>query len=74
MVDRRLPPHGRQLPTNHLTTTWHDPLPVAVPAFSRDQVYAALDPGEAVEAVREAFLEHARGSWSMPSKVYVEVA
>jgi alanine dehydrogenase len=47
---------------------------VAVPAFSRDQVYAALDPGEAVEAVREAFLEHARGSWAMPSKVYVEAA
>ena len=47
-------------------------MPVAVPAFSRDQVYAALDPGEAVEAVREAFLEHARGSWSMPSKLYVE--
>ena len=47
---------------------------MAVPAFSRDQVYAALDPGEAVEAVREAFIEHARGSWAMPSKVYVEAA
>jgi alanine dehydrogenase len=65
---------GRQLPTNDLATTWHDPLPVAVPAFSSDQVYAALDPGEAVEAVREAFLEHARGSWAMPSKLYVEAA
>jgi alanine dehydrogenase len=63
---------ARQLATSHLTPTWHDHLPVAVPAFSRDQVYAALDPGEAVEAVREAFLEHARGSWTMPSKVYVE--
>ena len=47
-------------------------MPVAVPAFSRDQVYAALDPGEAVEAVREAFMQHARGSWAMPSKVYVD--
>jgi hypothetical protein len=60
---------ARQLPINDRAETWHDPLPVAVPAFSRDQVYAALDPGEAVEAVREAFLEHARGSWAMPSKV-----
>jgi ornithine cyclodeaminase/alanine dehydrogenase-like protein (mu-crystallin family) len=34
-------------------------------------VYAALDPGDALEAVREAFLAHARGEWFMPSKVYV---
>jgi ornithine cyclodeaminase/alanine dehydrogenase-like protein (mu-crystallin family) len=34
-------------------------------------VHAALDPGEAVEAVREAFVEHARGAWFMPSKVYL---
>jgi ornithine cyclodeaminase/alanine dehydrogenase-like protein (mu-crystallin family) len=33
---------------------------------------AALDPGAAVEVVRTAFLEHARGTWQMPSKVYVE--
>ena len=33
---------------------------------------AALDPAEAVESVREAFVEHARGSWQMPAKVYVE--
>jgi ornithine cyclodeaminase/alanine dehydrogenase-like protein (mu-crystallin family) len=35
-------------------------------------VLAALDPGEAVEVVRTAFVEHARGAWQMPSKVYVE--
>jgi ornithine cyclodeaminase/alanine dehydrogenase-like protein (mu-crystallin family) len=40
--------------------------------FSRAAVEAALDPAEAVEAVREAFLEHARRSWQMPAKVYVE--
>jgi alanine dehydrogenase len=34
-------------------------------------VLAALDPGEAVEAVRTAFVEHARGAWFMPPKVYV---
>lgn len=32
---------------------------------------AALTPGEALEAVRTAFVEHARGAWQMPSKVYV---
>jgi alanine dehydrogenase len=44
---------------------------VSVPFFSARHVYAALDPAEALEAVREAFVAHARGEWSMPSKVYV---
>jgi alanine dehydrogenase len=44
---------------------------VRVPFLSAQHVYGALDPGEAVEAVREAFVAHARGEWSMPSKVYV---
>jgi alanine dehydrogenase len=48
------------------------PPAVAVPAFPRAVVEAALDPAEAVEAVREAFVQHARGAWEMPSKVYVE--
>ena len=43
----------------------------SVPVFAAEQVRAAIDPGEAVEAVRRAFLEHARGLWFMPSKVYV---
>jgi ornithine cyclodeaminase/alanine dehydrogenase-like protein (mu-crystallin family) len=34
-------------------------------------VTGALAPGEALEAVRTAFVEHARGAWQMPSKVYV---
>ena len=42
-----------------------------VPAFSANHVYGALDSGDAVEAVRTAFLEHARGNWVMPSKVYI---
>lgn len=33
---------------------------------------AAVSPAEAVEAVRGAFVEHARGAWQMPSKVYVD--
>jgi ornithine cyclodeaminase/alanine dehydrogenase-like protein (mu-crystallin family) len=34
-------------------------------------VEAALAPERAVDAVRDAFLAHARGDWSMPPKVYV---
>jgi alanine dehydrogenase len=44
---------------------------VSVPFLGRDNVYAALDPASALEAVREAFVNHARGEWLMPSKVYV---
>ena len=42
-----------------------------VSVFSGEQVLAALGPGEAVEVVRRAFVEHARGGWTMPSKVYL---
>jgi alanine dehydrogenase len=44
---------------------------VSVPFLARDNVYGALDPGAALEAVRDAFVAHARGEWFMPSKVYV---
>jgi len=44
---------------------------VSVPFLAERHVYAALDPRKAVEAVRAAFLEHTRGAWFMPSKVYV---
>jgi alanine dehydrogenase len=43
-----------------------------VPVFAARHVQAAVSPSEAVEAVRGAFVEHARGAWQMPSKVYVE--
>jgi alanine dehydrogenase len=44
---------------------------VSVPFLARDNVYAALDPAAALEAVRAAFVAHTRGAWFMPSKVYV---
>jgi alanine dehydrogenase len=44
---------------------------VSIPVFAARHVYAAVDPSDAVEAVREAFVAHARGEWLMPSKVYV---
>src|SRR5881398_3126111 len=42
-----------------------------IPIFSAEHVEAAVSPGAAVEAVREAFVAYARGEWSMPPKVYV---
>jgi ornithine cyclodeaminase/alanine dehydrogenase-like protein (mu-crystallin family) len=42
-----------------------------IPVFSARHVDAAVSPGRAVEAVRDAFIAYARGEWSMPPKVYV---
>ena len=44
-----------------------------IPVFAARHVYAAVDPAPAVDAVRQAFVDHARGDWLMPSKVYVPV-
>jgi ornithine cyclodeaminase/alanine dehydrogenase-like protein (mu-crystallin family) len=45
---------------------------VSVPVFSGREVNGAISPGDAVDAVRTAFIEHARGAWVMPSKIYVD--
>ena len=42
-----------------------------VPLFTRRQVELAVSPARAVDAVRDAFVAHARGEWTMPPKVYV---
>jgi alanine dehydrogenase len=42
----------------------------AIPVFAARHVEAAVPPGEAVEAVRAAFVAYARGEWTMPPKVY----
>jgi alanine dehydrogenase len=42
-----------------------------VPVFSAEHVYEAVPPERALEAVRDAFVEYARGEWTMPPKVYV---
>ena len=44
---------------------------MSIPVFTARHVSAAVDPSDAVDAVREAFVAHARGEWLMPSKVYV---
>ena len=43
------------------------------PVYGRDAVFAAVDPAEAIERVRQGFVEYASGEWSMPPKVYLEV-
>jgi ornithine cyclodeaminase/alanine dehydrogenase-like protein (mu-crystallin family) len=42
-----------------------------VPVYRASDVERAVSPLEAYDAVREAFVAHARGEWSMPPKVYV---
>jgi ornithine cyclodeaminase/alanine dehydrogenase-like protein (mu-crystallin family) len=44
---------------------------VAVPFFSARDVEAAVLPAHAYEAVRAAFVAHARGEWTMQPKLYV---
>jgi alanine dehydrogenase len=44
---------------------------VTVPFFAARDVEAAVPPERAYEAVREAFLAHARGEWTMQPKLYV---
>ena len=42
-----------------------------IPVLTGRDVRRAVSPDRAVEAVRGAFVAHARGEWQMPSKVYV---
>jgi alanine dehydrogenase len=43
-----------------------------LPVFSEADVFAAISPTEAIERVREGFVEYAAGDWEMPPKVYLE--
>ena len=40
--------------------------------FDHDAVMRAVDARSAIQAVREGFIKHHRGEWSMPPKVYVD--
>jgi ornithine cyclodeaminase/alanine dehydrogenase-like protein (mu-crystallin family) len=44
---------------------------VGVPFFSARAVEAAVTPERAYDAVRDAFVAHARGDWTMQPKLYV---
>jgi len=43
-----------------------------LPVFSQEDVFGAISPSEAIECVREGFVEYAAGQWQMPPKVYLE--
>jgi alanine dehydrogenase len=44
---------------------------VGIPFFSGRDVERAVSPERALEAVRDAFVAHARGEWTMQPKLYV---
>jgi alanine dehydrogenase len=43
-----------------------------IPAFDQETVLRSISPGEAIERVREGFVEYAGGEWQMPPKVYLD--
>jgi alanine dehydrogenase len=43
-----------------------------IPVISGEAVFAAIDPGTAIDGTREAFERYGRGEWKMPAKVYLE--
>jgi ornithine cyclodeaminase/alanine dehydrogenase-like protein (mu-crystallin family) len=43
-----------------------------IPVFDQETVLRAISPGEAIERVREGFVEYAGGEWQMPPKVYLD--
>jgi alanine dehydrogenase len=43
-----------------------------IPVFDQETVLRAISPAEAIERVREGFVEYAGGEWQMPPKVYLE--
>jgi alanine dehydrogenase len=43
-----------------------------LPVFAHEDVLGAISPGEAIERVREGFVEYAGGEWQMPPKVYLD--
>lgn len=44
---------------------------IEIPAVGYDAVFSAVSPEVAIERVRDAFVRHAHGAWTMPPKVYV---
>ena len=43
-----------------------------IPVFDHDAVLAGVGPADAIERVREGFVEHATGAWDMPAKLYLD--
>jgi alanine dehydrogenase len=47
-------------------------VPRTLSVLDHDTVLSAVSPQAAIDAVREGFLRHHRGEWSMPAKVYLD--
>jgi alanine dehydrogenase len=45
-----------------------------IPVFSQESVLGAISPGDAIERVRDGFVQYATGSWQMPPKTYLDAA
>jgi alanine dehydrogenase len=45
-----------------------------IPVFPHELVLGAISPLEAIERVREGFVEYAAGRWEMPPKIYLDAA
>ena len=43
-----------------------------LPVFDHDAVLRAVTPLDAIERVRDAFVEYAHGRWQMPPKIYLD--
>jgi alanine dehydrogenase len=50
-------------------------MPVAeIPVFPQEAVLGAISPEEAIERVRDGFVEYASGTWQMPAKTYLDAS
>jgi alanine dehydrogenase len=43
-----------------------------IPVFPYDAVLEAISPAEAIDRVRDGFVEYASGTWEMPPKIYLD--
>jgi alanine dehydrogenase len=43
-----------------------------IPVFPHDTVLAAISPADAIDRVRDGFVEYAGGEWEMPPKIYLD--
>jgi alanine dehydrogenase len=45
-----------------------------IPVFPQEAVLGAISPEEAIERVRDGFVEYASGNWQMPAKTYLDAS
>jgi alanine dehydrogenase len=45
-----------------------------IPVFPQETVLAAISPADAIERVRDGFVQYASGSWQMPPKTYLDAS